>query len=177
MTRELYISEKFRKYLMRRITPDALGSKELADIELNALVGVILRFAPSTIFDQWYSLFEQILGESMKHRYWPTEGEIAEAARSVRFTPTEYEKRSFSEFDPLGIAQKKMNRGDPVSDYYIFGGGADLLQSRGMVPRETIIAYRMGIYKKFEAAYRDGALDQISHIYGDVAKETIIRNL
>ena len=169
--RDDFLERRLDDYLDRRTMPRGFSGKpELIDTETDALHRCVRRFAPMERYDEWFNLFEEKLAEDAKTRAWPTEGEIKAAAQAIRPSSMPTGPKTGFDADPLEIAAKRMNAGDPVAETYVCGNGSDLLQRRGMVPSDVMESYRFGSVQNALATYRHDALQMSEHRHGPVVK-------
>jgi hypothetical protein len=167
--RSEFLARRLEAYLERRTLPRGFeGKPQLIDSELSALHRCVDRFAPRQQYEEWFDLFEERLAEDAKTRAWPTEGEVKSAAQAVRAVVPMQSSSSGFTADPLDIAAKRINAGDPVAETYIWGKGHDLLMQRGLVPYDTLQAYRFGSVQSAMSVYRAEALTVMQRRHGGV---------
>lgn len=146
--RREFLRTKLAGYLKRRTMPRGFdGKPEMQKAEVDALLAALSRFAPRSNYEDWWPIFEGKLGEDAKTRAWPTEGEIKSACLAIRPTAS-VRIAEPGDFDPVQINANRMNRGEAVGDYWIWGRGA--VELRHLVTEETLSAYRSGLFFKMK---------------------------
>lgn len=151
--RDDWLRGRLRSYLARRTVPRGFeGKEDSLKAEANALVECVLRKAPRDGFEDWWNAVERVLAEEAKTRAWPTEGEITEAARSVRGIVGKTVSQG-DELDPVHVAADRMNSGDSVGEHWLYGVCALDLEESGLVSAETMRRHRSAWYFAMKDTY------------------------
>lgn len=153
-----WLTDSLQLYLDRRSMPQGLKDKPRAQIsEAQALVKAIIRLAPTQGYQDWWDDFLEVLAGDAKTRAWPTEGEIAAAAKSLR-RPSSTGIANPEDFDAFQAHADKINAGEAVGDLWIYGPSAVKLIAEYGITEGQLRAYRSGLYFNFKATYgADGA--------------------
>lgn len=174
--RNEFLTRRLDEYLDRRNPPQHLvGKPEIAAKEMSALERTLIRHAPIQGYDDWFERFEDQLGQINKTRVWPTEYEIHEAIRAVRPQNSRRAPETFDKTDPLDLAARRMQAGEPVAPACVFGRHSNMLLSRGMISQERMDIYRLGLAQQSVDAYGDGAEDHLRRAWGDHAASFVQR--
>ncbi|WP_210526364.1 hypothetical protein [Rubellimicrobium arenae] len=163
-TRESFLKRNLLDFLARRTPPerfkadDGLRAKELA-----ALLGTVLRHAPAHEWADWWVDVEARVAESGKGHLWPTQGQIADAAKSHQEAKMGRSRPATARDGsrlPAGqmktsaqIDAERIQRGDAVSEYRLWGRGADELLATGLVTLEDLEPYRKYMRHAWRSTY------------------------
>lgn len=151
--RDDFLRTRLRKYIDRRTMPQGFaGNIEAQQAEIAALLAVLSRHAPRDGLDAWWPRFEAVLGENAKTRAWPSENEIATAAKQARPQTSEGPKEPFK-VDALDLNARRMNAGEAVGDSWLYGHYAVALERSGLVTKTTMRQYRSALYFRFKEVY------------------------
>lgn len=136
------ITQTFTRWLERFTPPKQIKDNPRAcQDEADALLKVLLRFAPSEGYRDFLAEVFDRVEIRMETRAWPSKAEIGAACSNVRkechVASDEPKRRGH-----LEINADRMNRGDAVAETYVFGPDADTLLFRNMVPMPTMQRYR-----------------------------------
>lgn len=149
--RESFLTEKLTAYLGRKAAPRNLPQRAQTET-MAALDRCLGRYAPKQNFEDWWPRFEDRLEEEAKTWAWPTVGEIKAAALSLA-EPGQARTSSEDDIDPLKVAAKRMESGEPVGDGYLYGRMAVDLIAAGLVSEETMRRYRSGLFGQLKSTY------------------------
>ncbi len=149
--RESFLDEKLEAYLGRKAAPRNLPPRAQTET-MAALERCLGRYAPKEGYEDWWPRFEDRLEEDSKTWAWPTVGEIKAAAIAI----TEPGQRRVSQADdlqPLKVAARRMENGEPVGDGHLYGRMAVDLIAAGLVDETTMKRYRSGLFGQLKATY------------------------
>ncbi len=141
------ILSRLRRFLDRRQAPRRIEGKPQAEAdEVAALVGATERNAPrgADNLAAWWPAFERELGEAGSG-LWPTEKEVREAAGRANASQPKAGSQA-PVFDPHEINARRMDRGEPVGEGYLYGREAVEMIRRGLVDEATMKKYRSGAF-------------------------------
>lgn len=83
--RDETLSNRLTAFLDRRSPPQRIASNAAAlAAEARAVLAAVLRFAPGNGYEAWWEAVERRIAETSRTRAWPTEAEVADAAKAVR---------------------------------------------------------------------------------------------
>lgn len=113
--------------------------------EAAMLLKVLMRHAPSEMAGDWAERVLGVVAERARHRAWPLPVEVGSVAKE--FSERRAEPRlEGPSFDPVDIAADRMNRGEPVADYWLWGVRAcELIRTR-KVAEQTMNRYRSALF-------------------------------
>lgn len=141
------LKTRLSRFIARRDVPRRLEAKpEAINDELSALTATVERFAPrdAEALANWWGRFEVQLGLEAD-RYWPTEKQIAEAAKAI--APASGNRpREKGDTDEARIAADRMNAGEPVGEGWLYGTLACDMIERRLVDEPTMRKYRSKAY-------------------------------
>jgi hypothetical protein len=142
------ISGMMTRWLERFTPPLQIRDNERAQQdEAKALLGVLLKFAPQTGYDQFVSRAFDLLEYQMKTRAWPTKGELGAVCSNLRKdAPRPAELTTSATLDPVDIMARRMQRGEPVGEEWLYGRSACDLIASGKVDDCTMRRYRSGAH-------------------------------
>lgn len=157
-TTEQIIEAKLLGYLDRRTPPRQIINNTAAQAdEIAAILRALLRFRPSGDLNAWWERLEDSLSETCETYSWPLPKHFSKAAdtasRSSQSTPS-----SDWTPDPVRINAKRMNAGEVVSEFWLFGECALMLEE--FVDENTLDRYRSAAYFKRVHTRRDGTQDK-----------------
>lgn len=145
-----------RKQMPRRFE----GNPTAMDDEIAALAGVLARNAPrnADALAAWWPIFEAKLGE-ICGSMWPTEKEIRDAGKATTREAPRPEGVKFDGLDmrDIAIAARRMARGEPVGEGYLWGRMAVEMIAERLVDEPTMSRYRSGAFFARKDAYGEAA--------------------
>lgn len=150
------ISGIFTRWLERYSPPAQIRDNSRAQQdEVTALLGVFLRFAPQ---DGYADFIAKVIDQTefqMKTRAWPTKGEIGAVCSNVRKSnpQDQIDMTGSADMSNEAITARKMQRGDPVGEGWLYGINSCELIRRGMVDRHTMDAFRSGAFLARRVTY------------------------
>ena len=153
------IQSRLTRFLDRKQMPRRLEGKGGAmEDEVRALCAVIERNAPrdSERLAAWWPRFEAILGE-ICGAMWPTEKELRDAAAKVSADMPQSAAPEAVKLDPVELAAKRMNAGEPVGDEWLWGILSCELIASGAITETTMRRYRSGQYFARKRLYGEDA--------------------
>lgn len=146
--RSAEIAKQFQEWAERLTPPQGIKNNPKAmQAEWDALLKVLLRFAPSQGYHQWVSEALELCGMNLKTRAWPTLNELGAACSNHR-----KDHRGASVGAPVAmrdafeINADRIRAKTPVSDAWIYGSNAVELVNRGMVTESELDPYRSGLF-------------------------------
>lgn len=144
------LKSRLVRFLGRKQMPRRFEGKPTAmDDEIAALAGVLARNAPrnTDALSAWWPIFEAKLGE-ICGSMWPTEKEIRDAGKATTQEAPRPDGVRFDGLDmrDIAIAARRMARGEPVGEGYLWGRLAVEMIAEGLVVRETMEAYRKAAF-------------------------------
>lgn len=150
------ISQMLLRWLDRYSPPASMKDKPQAiQDEAEALLRVLLKFAPGSDYVGWVNGALDSLEYQMKTRAWPTKGEMGAVCANLRKDKTIAAEPVV--FDTYAIMARKMQAGEAVGEGYLYGREACEIIKRRLVSEETM------------AAYRSSAFHARSHASGEAA--------
>lgn len=140
-----YLRPKFFLFLERRAIPRHLeGKPDAQKAEMAALLRSVTAVCPDRGFQEWWPRFEDALDEAADYRTWPTVAEIRKASASVRTAgPSRSEPVTF---DPMQINAGRIQRGEDVGDFWLYGRGAAELLEAGLVTEDELKPLRSKLF-------------------------------
>jgi hypothetical protein len=144
--RHAEINGIFTRWLERYSPPNSMRDNARAQQdEVEALLRVLLKFAPGSDAGQWVREVLDQLEYQMKTRAWPTKGELGAACSNLRKVAA---RSATSEHDlhPVEINAARMNAGEAVGEDWLYGANAVALATSGLVSGDTMRRYRSGAY-------------------------------
>ena len=143
------IAKQFTDWAERLTPPQGIrGNPKAMQAEWDALLKVLLRYAPSDGYSQWIDGALDRCAMTLKTRAWPTVGELGAACVNHR-----KETRAFvgtgDEFRPKDACEINADRiraKEPVGDCWIYGANAVEMVNRGLVSEADLDPYRSGLY-------------------------------
>jgi hypothetical protein len=154
------IAARLKRFLDRRALPRRLEGKPAAcEDEIRALSAALARNAPRSpdALAGWWPLFETILGEASPS-LWPTEKEVRDAAQAAsKNRPVAVRAEDAVDMSDEAINARRMQRGEPVGEGWLWGRNAVAMIARGLIDRETMQSYRSGAFLARKALYGEAA--------------------
>jgi hypothetical protein len=139
------ISQMLLRWLDRYSPPASMKDKPQAmQDEAEALLRVLLKFAPGSDYVGWVNGALDSLEYQMKTRAWPTKGEMGAVCANLRKDKTIAADPVV--FDTYTIMAAKMKAGEPVGEGYLYGREACEIIKRRLVSEDTMKAYRSGAF-------------------------------
>ena len=132
------------RWLERYTPPAQIRENERAQQdEAQALLAVLLRFAPQTGYGDFVAKAFDQLEYQMKTRAWPTKGELGAVCSNLRKeAPRATDITGNADMTAEAITARRMQRGEPVGEGWLYGRAAVELIAAGLVDRETMTRYR-----------------------------------
>lgn len=136
-------------FLRRYERPNHLDNEQ-AIIEIKTIATAINKRTPAGLSqtgvgDRLDDAFQHV-SENYSGRGWPKAAYFVKAMETIaRHVTTEKPDDTWS-LDPVAIAAKRMNAGNPVGDDWLFGRRCVELMATGEVSVETLRQYRSGWY-------------------------------
>lgn len=153
------VSGILSRWLERYSPPLAIkeNARALQD-EVDALLSVLLRFAPKEEAAPWVRLALDRMEYQMKTRAWPTKGELGAVCSNLR-KEVRPQAAGSDEADrsPEAVIGRKMQRGEAVGEGWIYGRMACELIAGRHVDEATMAAYRSGAFLARREFYGDTA--------------------
>lgn len=158
MTRAEALTDEFMNWLGRYSPRIVLRANEraMAD-EVNALMRVIMKFAPASNYLAWLSRVTEQLDFQMKTQSWPTVSEIGAVCSNIakerpgnsgqNGKPVDYV------FDSYHINSQRMKNGEAVPEGYVFGREAVEMVRRGLMTMDVMRDYRSTWFFKMKDVY------------------------
>jgi len=164
MNRNDDIARLFNDWLARKAPPREFADKpESAQAEAVALAKVLLRMAPATGYIEFVNEALDALDLQMKTRFWPNANELGAACSNVRkekHRKAQIQNGGDVDMSPDGITARKMQRGEPVGEGWLYGRQACILIATGKIDEATMTAYRSGAFlARREAFGQEAALE------------------
>lgn len=154
------ITAQINDFLRLYKRPDHLD-EDTALAEMREMAEEINLLIPSTssqgdLEEQTRRAFRNIR-QTYKGRSWPTVSHIVDAmnvaAKVVKLKPVETKVDAGLRPDTMQIMADRMRTGEAVGEGYLYGRSAVELINAGMVDRETLQSYRMGLYMAAKDVY------------------------
>lgn len=150
------ISGIFTRWLERYSPPAHMRDNSRAQQdEVTALLGVLLRFAPENGYMDFLAKVIDQIELQMKTRAWPTKGEICAVCIDVRksLQQSQMDKTNSVNMTDVAIAARRMHRGEPIGENWLYGINACELIRRDLVDQNTLDSYRRGAFLERRASY------------------------
>ncbi|MDK3016532.1 hypothetical protein [Pseudodonghicola flavimaris] len=154
------ITEIFARWLERYAPPASIRENARAQQdEVEALLGVLLRFSPGSEAGPWVRRVLDRLEYQMKTRAWPTKAEIGSVCSNIRKEELrDAPRRDSPDLSAATVAAGRMARGEPVGEGWLYGRASVELIVSGQVDRQTMERYRSAAFLERKAMYgEDGA--------------------
>lgn len=155
--RDIDIAKRLGEWLQRYAVPMHLRDKpQAAQAEAESLARILCKMAPRDDYAPFLNRVFDGLDFQLKHRIWPTSAEIGAVCANLRRAP-KADVGDAPATDPLEIVARRMARGEPVGEGYLYGRAAcDLIATR-QVSEETMQAYRSGAFLYRRETYGEAA--------------------
>lgn len=158
--RSAEIGKQFQEWAERLTPPQGIKNNPKAmQAEWDALLKVLLRFAPGDGYNGWVAEALERCGMNLKTRAWPTVHELGAACSNFR-----KESRSGPDAQaapPMKsehqIIADRMARGEPVGEGWLYGRAACELIRQRLVDQATMSAYRSGAFFARKDTYGQAA--------------------
>lgn len=127
---------------------DFRGNEKAEKAEAEALLGVLLKFAPSKEPAGFVSRVLDQLEYQLKFRLWPNKQEIGAVCANITKDQPKAEGggEDMRDMRDIAIASRRMARGEPVGESYLWGRLAVEMIAERMVDEKTMTAYRSGAF-------------------------------
>jgi len=149
------IAKQFQDWAERLTPPQGIKNNPKAmQAEWDALLKVLLRFAPGDGYHQWVAEALDSCAMKLKTRAWPTVNELGAACANYR-----KERRGNGDSMPVQardafeINAARIHAKMPVGDAWIYGVNAVELINRGMVIEADLEPYRSGLFFALKDAW------------------------
>lgn len=157
--REAEIAGCLSRWLDRYAVPMHLrGKAEASQAEAECLARILCKFAPAMDYHAFLNqVFDQVDFHA-KTRFWPTAAELKEACCNVsKGAKLLNQTEGALDLRPVAIIARKMRRGEPVGEAYLWGIGAVELIAERLVDEATMRGYRIAAFNDRKAAYGEEA--------------------
>lgn len=143
------------RWLERYSPPSQIRDNQRAQQdEAQALLAVLLRFAPQAGYAEFVARAFDQLEYQMKTRAWPTKGELGAVCSNLRKeTVKAVDLTGGDDMSPASINARRMQRGEPVGEGWLYGTNACDLIATGLVDEATMTRYRSGAFLARKATY------------------------
>ena len=157
--RETEIAECLSRWLDRYAVPVHLrGKVEASQAEAECLARVLCKFAPATNYITFLNQVFDHVDFHARTRFWPAVAELKEACCNVsKGAKLLNQTEGALNLRPLAIIARKMRRGEPVGEAYLWGIGAVELIAERLVDEATMRGYRIAAFNDRKAAYGEEA--------------------
>lgn len=153
------IQHMLGRWLERYSPPRSMVENEQAQAdEVEALLRVLLKYAPSADYEGWVNAALDRCAYQMKTRAWPTMGELGAVCSNMKKEGVGFKVGEVAE--PKDMAQMtadRMNKGEAIGEGWIYGVAACELAQRGLVDRETMTRYRSAAFFQRREMYGEEA--------------------
>ena len=144
------------RWLDRYSPPQAMkdNARAIQD-EAEALLRVLLKFAPREGYDTWVSDALDRCAFTMKTRAWPTVGELGAACSNLRKEGSHGHSGPAVAWvaDPVEINAKRINAGEAVGDEWLYGRRCVEILRSGRVTTDQIRRYRSAFFFAMKEVY------------------------
>lgn len=146
--RRTALSEAFNAFLARYSPPRHMqASPETMQAEADALFRVVMKFAPSTDYENWLDAVLEQLAYQMKTRAWPTVHEVGSSARNISRSRSEASpKHTEVTLNKFDIMAGKVREGLPVGDGYLYGKMAVEMVEGGYILETELTRHRSALF-------------------------------
>lgn len=152
------ISGILLRWLERYSPPTAIKENARAQQdEAEALLAVLLKFAPHTEPGPWVFRALDSMDYRMKTRAWPTKGELAEVCADLRKKLPAAMPGETLDTRPEAITARRMEKGEAVGESWLYGRQACELIASGLITKSQMDAYRSGAFLQRREAYGEAA--------------------
>jgi hypothetical protein len=157
--RKAEISQRLNEWLDRLAVPFHLRDKpEAAQKEAEALLRMVLKYAPKTDYVAFVNRICDLLDARLKERKWPSPHDMGAACVNVaKDTARGSACDEWVDTSPEAITGRRMARGEPVGEGWLWGRAAVDLIAGQHVTREVMDRYRSGAFLARRKAYGEDA--------------------
>ena len=127
------LSRRMNDFLSRRQPPKAFAANENAQAEqFTAYLKALKKYAPQgdTLHD-WWGRFMDELGQSSETWAWPSEREVWNACKAASGNSRREGTGDAWKADPIAINLRRLEAGEPMGDFWLWGRGALQLVAAG----------------------------------------------
>lgn len=149
------LSQRLKRFLDRKQMPRRFEGKPVAvEDEIKALASATARSAPrgADALARWWEPFEAHLSEACGHS-WPTEKEVAIAAKSASRQAPRVTGSSDRDMSPEAVAGRRMARSEDVGEGWLYGSDAVRLIATGNIDECTMSRYRSAAFLRRKRTY------------------------
>ncbi len=127
------LSRRLNDFLSRRQPPKAFAANEKAQAEqFTAYLKALKKYAPQgDNLQDWWTRFLDELGQSSETWAWPSEREVWNACKSASGTSRREGPGDGWKADPVAINLRRLEAGEPMGDFWLWGRGALQLVAAG----------------------------------------------
>lgn len=141
------IARQFQDWLQRYSPPQSIKANPKAmQAEADALLKVVLRFAPQDGYNGWVAEALEQCAYSMKTRAWPTVNELGAACSNRRKEAREAFTDLTKPQDDFERYAERIQKKLPVGDGWIYGRNAWEMLDRGLVTEADLQPYRSSLF-------------------------------
>lgn len=141
------IARQLTEWLQRYSPPQSIkGNPKAMQAECDALLKVVLRFAPQDGYQGWVAEALEQCSYGMKTRAWPTVNELGAACSNRRKESRETVTDLTQPKDDFERYAERIHKKMPVGDGWIYGRNAWELVSRGLVTEDDLQPYRSALF-------------------------------
>lgn len=145
--RNAEIARQFQDWLQRYTPPQGIKANPKAlQAEADALLKVVLRFAPNDGYHGWVADALEQCAYAMKTRAWPTVNELGAACSNRRKEAREAFTDNTTPKDDFERYAERIHQKLPVGDGWIYGRNAWELINRGLVTDADLQPYRSSLF-------------------------------
>lgn len=140
---------------------DFKGNDRAEKAEAEALLSVLLKMAPHSDYQSFLDAFFDRLEDTLKVRSWPNKHEVTQICSGLRKErPVLVPESDQIDMSPEAIIGRKMARGEPVGEGWLWGLSAVELIVGRHVTKEVMDAYRLGAFNaRADASTYDKAVE------------------
>lgn len=130
---EADLTHRLNDFLARRQPPRAFSANEKAQTEqFTAYLKALKKYAPNGDgLHDWWGRFLDELGQSSETWAWPSEREVWNAAKAASGPSRGQSTAGAWKADPVAINLARLEAGEPMGDYWLWGRGALQLVAAG----------------------------------------------
>lgn len=141
------VSQILSRWLDRYSPPLSMKDKPRAiQDEAEALLRVLLKFAPQDGYAGWINRALDQLEYQMKTRAWPTKGELGSVCSNMRKDAAELSRGEAWVLDPAIIAANRIEAKSPIGDEWLYGKRALELVDRNLATEGQLKEYRSSLF-------------------------------
>ncbi len=145
--RNAEIARQFQDWLQRYSPPQGIKSNPKAmQAEAEALLKVVLRFAPQDGYNGWVDDALTQCAYAMKTRAWPTVNELGAACSNRRKEGREAFTDNTQPKDDVERFAARIHAKQPVGDAWLYGRNAWEMMQRGLVTDADLQPYRSALF-------------------------------